>query len=154
MSRGAQHGARNHRWKGGRSIASNGYVLVRVGVDHPLADVRGYAYEHRLVAAEKLGCKTLEGVEVHHIDGDKTNNDPANLEVLTRPEHRVEHRRGGKVQRMPGEANPSVACACGCGGVFPRYDGSGRPRTYVSGHNPRGRSNDNAQRKAANDDGC
>lgn len=39
-------------------------------------------------------------------------------------------------------------------GVFPRYDGSGRPRTYVSGHNPRGRSNDNAQRKAANDDGC
>lgn len=42
-------------WKGGRSIASNGYVLVRVGKKHHLADVRGYAYEHRIVAEQKLG---------------------------------------------------------------------------------------------------
>lgn len=42
-------------WKGGRSIASNGYMLVRVGLSHHLADVRGYAYEHRLVAEQKIG---------------------------------------------------------------------------------------------------
>src|SRR4051812_41815968 len=45
----------NPNWRGGRSIASNGYIIVRVGVGHHLADVRGYAYEHRLVAEQKLG---------------------------------------------------------------------------------------------------
>lgn len=48
-------GEKNGLWKGGRSVASNGYVLIRVGVDHPLADVRGYAYEHRVVAEQKKG---------------------------------------------------------------------------------------------------
>jgi hypothetical protein len=33
----------NSNWKGGRLIASNGYVLVRVGIGHHLADVRGAA---------------------------------------------------------------------------------------------------------------
>ena len=153
MSRGAQHGSRNHQWKGGRSVASNGYVLIRVGVSHPLADVRGYVYEHRLVATEKFGRPLLDTEEVHHVDGDKTNNDPSNLEVVTRHEHRVEHRRSGKPLRMPGEDNPAVACACGCGETFPRYDGCGRPRAYVPGHNLRARANDNARGKAANDDG-
>ena len=47
-------GKKNGMWKGGRSVASNGYVLIRVGMDHHLADVRGYAYEHRLVAEKKI----------------------------------------------------------------------------------------------------
>ena len=38
-----QFGATNSQWKGGRIIASNGYVMLRVGTDHHLADVRGYA---------------------------------------------------------------------------------------------------------------
>jgi hypothetical protein len=29
-----------------------------------------------------------------------------------------------------------VACACGCGATFSLYDAIGRPRRYVSGHNP------------------
>jgi hypothetical protein len=37
-------GPRNPNWRGGRSLASNGYVLIRVGVGPHLADVRGYAY--------------------------------------------------------------------------------------------------------------
>jgi hypothetical protein len=48
-----QTGPKNGMWRGGKSLASNGYILIRVGNDHPLADVRGYAYEHRLVAQEK-----------------------------------------------------------------------------------------------------
>lgn len=47
-------GTDNPMWKGGRSVASNGYVLIRVGVEHHLADVRGYAYEHRVVAEQKI----------------------------------------------------------------------------------------------------
>jgi hypothetical protein len=47
-------GPKNGFWKGGKSIASNGYMLIRVGVNHHLSDVRGYAYEHRLVAEQKI----------------------------------------------------------------------------------------------------
>lgn len=133
---GAQHGARNHQWKGGRSIASNGYVLVMVGKEHPLADVRGYAYEHRLVASEKIGRTLRDDEHVHHVDGNKTNNDPSNLMVVSREEHGVEHRHAGHALRMPGEANPVVSCECGCGETFERYDATNRPRRFVSGHNP------------------
>lgn len=128
-------GPANPNWKGGRSIASNGYVLVRVGVGHPLADVRGYAYEHRLVAEAKLGRALSPNEHVHHINEVKTDNRPENLEVLTPAEHRVEHRDFERGLRSPGEENPEVFCACGCGTAFLRYDAMGRPRFFVSGHN-------------------
>lgn len=129
-------GPKNPNWRGGRSVASNGYVLVRVGVGHPLADVRGYAYEHRVVAEEKIGRPLRPGEQVHHIDGNKQNNDPANLEVLTAADHRVEHRSPRTSPlRLPGEPNPEIGCACGCGERLARYDQSGRPRRFIPGHN-------------------
>lgn len=130
-------GAKNGIWKGGRSIASNGYVLIRVGAEHHLADVRGYAYEHRMVAEQKIGRRLLSGEQVHHINGDKTDNRPENLEVvLNLAHHRVRHRKSDNGRRMPGERNETVKCACGCGELLTKYDPSGRPRKYVSGHNP------------------
>ena len=47
----------NPNWRGGRIVDPRGYVLVRVGVGHPLADVRGYAYvrRERAAAAVRLG---------------------------------------------------------------------------------------------------
>ena len=72
---------RNPNWRGGRSIASNGYVLIRVGVGHPLADVRGYAYEHRLVASEMLGRPLAPFENVHHVNGRRDDNRPENLEL-------------------------------------------------------------------------
>ena len=120
----------------GRSIASNGYVLIRVGKDHPLADVRGYAYEHRLVASVALGRWVLPSEQVHHRNEIKTDNRPDNLEVVASlQEHRVLHRVKGLNRRLPGEANPNVTCECGCGSSFPKFDIGGRPRRYVSGHN-------------------
>lgn len=131
-------GEKNGIWKGGRSVASNGYVLIRVGTEHHLADVRGYAYEHRLVAEDKIGRRLLPSEQVHHIDGDKQNNDPANLEVVESiAVHRVRHRSREKGLRLPDEANPTIVCACGCGLVFPKFDKSNRPRRFISGHNGR-----------------
>lgn len=43
---------------------------------------RGGRHEHRVVAQQVLGRPLLPGEVVHHIDGDKQNNAPANLEVL------------------------------------------------------------------------
>lgn len=44
-------------------------------------------HEHRTVAENKLGRKLLTGEIVHHKDGDKWNNSPDNLEVVTQAEH-------------------------------------------------------------------
>lgn len=136
MGRGAKPGPENHQWKGGRVIASSGYVLIRVGVDHPMADVRGYAYEHRVQAQASTGRALRDDEHVHHINGNKSDNRPENLEVVTAAEHCLRHRTAGVHRRLPGEANPTVACGCGCGATFERYDAMGRPRQYVSGHNP------------------
>lgn len=127
---------RNHNYKGG-SIASNGYKLIYVGKDHHLADIRGYAYEHRVKAEMKIGRCLRPGEQVHHKDGNKLNNDFSNLKVVkSRRHHMVFHRKKVEGLRMPYEENVTVACLCGCGREFLKYDGSGRERKYISGHNP------------------
>lgn len=40
-------------------------------------------HTHRVVAEEKLGRPLFPGEIVHHIDGNKRNNDPENLAVLS-----------------------------------------------------------------------
>lgn len=124
----------NPNWKGGKSITPHGYVLVLVKAGHHLANAHGYAYEHRLVAEEKLGRRLVKGEEVHHIDGNKQNNDPANIEVLDRAEHAKQHRKR-KDLRDPGEINDLIACGCGCGIHFPKFDQYGRPRRFLPSHN-------------------
>jgi hypothetical protein len=42
---------------------------------------------HRLVAENKVGGEIYPERVVHHIDGDKTNNAPSNLEIMSRSEH-------------------------------------------------------------------
>ena len=53
--------------------------------------VRG-AHEHRAVAEQKYGRKLTFDDVVHHIDGNKRNNCPDNLVVMTRSEHIAIHR--------------------------------------------------------------
>lgn len=120
-------------WKGGRTITSHGYVLVKAP-DHPDADTRGYIYEHRLVAEQKLGRRLQSDEHVHHKNGDTQDNRPENLEVHHETEHRTKHRDADSDRRRPGEDNPLVECACGCGETFKKYDEWGRPRERLSGH--------------------
>lgn len=51
-------------------------------------------HEHRVVAEEKIGRPLRFEDVVHHIDGDILNNDPSNLEIMTRAEHMREHGLG------------------------------------------------------------
>lgn len=48
---------------------------------------------HRKVMEEKLGRKLLSSEIVHHIDGNKLNNDPSNLIIVNRSEHIKLHRK-------------------------------------------------------------
>jgi hypothetical protein len=66
---------------GGKVMLPSGYVLVRIGLGGLQANNKGWALEHRHIVARRMGRRLLREENVHHIDGDKTNNDPSNLEL-------------------------------------------------------------------------
>lgn len=79
------------RWSNEKMIASNGYVKLRVGKTHPLADPNGYAYEHEIVWAS-AGLPSPGPGDVHHHKNEvKTDNRIENIEIKPRPTHGVEH---------------------------------------------------------------
>jgi len=68
-------------WKGGKTIHTKGYVLVKAP-NHPRAVCNGgYVFEHDLIAEKILG-RHLRGSEcVHHVDLNPGNNEPGNLVI-------------------------------------------------------------------------
>ena len=50
--------------------------------------------EHRLVVERAIGRELLSSEIVHHIDGNKQNNDLSNLEVMSRSKHTTLHSLG------------------------------------------------------------
>ena len=68
----------------------NGYILAKAEY-HPHANKRGYVPLHRLLIENELGRYLTPRKElVHHIDGDRSNNDLQNLKLTTPQEHYIE----------------------------------------------------------------
>jgi hypothetical protein len=67
-----------------RTLSSNGYMRVKVPSG-------GYRYEHRVIAEKIIGRKLLSHEVVHHIDGNRLNNNPDNLRICTKRTHKDHH---------------------------------------------------------------
>lgn len=67
MKISSHKGKYHHNWKGGIKIDSNGYRLIRVGVNE-------YKFEHHLVVENYIERSLKKGELPHHINFIKTDN--------------------------------------------------------------------------------
>ena len=75
-------GYKNHNWKGGTYKHSSGYIMLS-RPNHSRARKRGYVNRSILIAEVILDRKLNNKEIIHHIDGNKTNDNPDNLYLFS-----------------------------------------------------------------------
>jgi len=90
-----------HRWKGGKTIV-NGYIVI-------YENGHKYIPEHRIIAEKCLGRKLLQKEVIHHIDGNRTNNNPQNLYLFpSNNEHKAFEHLSKRISIPPLISNLSM----------------------------------------------
>jgi len=74
-------------WKGGRGIMKSGYIRILVSQGAPSR----YRLEHDIVMEKHLGRPLSSDEMVHHIDGNRQNNELSNLLLTHQAKHNVIH---------------------------------------------------------------
>ena len=83
--------------------SKQGYFYCTTTPPHPSGEQRKdrkkkYIYLHRAVMEQKLGRYLEPHEQVDHMDKDRTNNDPSNLQLVNFKEHQRAHATDGKHQ--------------------------------------------------------
>lgn len=97
-------GPANGNWKGGRITTDGGYVKIR-RPEHPRANSVGYVREHVVIAERVLGKALPDKAEVHHVNGDGTDNRNQNLVICQNNEYHKLLERRGRALATCGHAN-------------------------------------------------
>ena len=99
-------------WRGGvkRVGGPDGYIMLH-RPEHRKA-VRGYVYEHVLVAEHALGHPLPNGAEIHHANGIKDDNRNANLVICENHEyhHELHVRRRAVLAGFPAHWRRCMNC--------------------------------------------
>ena len=88
------YGKRQHR----AYVTNEGYKQV-YKPSSPEARSNGYVAVHRDVACRKLGRPLRANEVVHHRDGNKLNNRPGNLQVMSPSQHWKVHHPNQRKRR-------------------------------------------------------
>lgn len=99
----------------------NGYI-IKYMPEHPRTiGNSGSVYEHILIAEQKLGRSLKEGEVVHHIDENRSNNNPDNLLVFkTKADHTRFHKTGIKILEGDVYISPENICI-DCGKIIDNH---------------------------------
>lgn len=79
----------HHGWRGG-IVFDSGYLRVNQYLGKGFRKLKG---QHRIIIEQIFRRELTHDEVVHHVDGNKSNNNPANLQVLTRSEHSKLHAK-------------------------------------------------------------
>jgi hypothetical protein len=94
IKRFMKFGDKNHRWKNGKT-KNYGYIVLNP-LDDPFK--RGKKrVEHLIISEQRVGRILHRGECVHHLDGNKLNNNPMNLCMMPSCTHSLIHKILGDV---------------------------------------------------------
>jgi len=91
-------GVKSPAFKRGLTMGVNGYLIISSAIYGKNNIGKTY---HRYLIEKEQGGVIQKGHHVHHVDGNKLNNDLTNLIVLTAGEHSTLHHKGKpKLRRL------------------------------------------------------